>query len=378
MDMALHSCKHIDNDNAARGSLAITDPTDSALQACSNMCRSLPASPHCVSARTRPRKRKQPAPYTGIRSDPLLEPSLDDALLSAANARIRSGRPGRRPARGGKGSGSAGQSPEAPSAPMDASEPKQALLAVTARLAAETRSPRLPRPQSAAGCSPDPAAQTAAPAPQEAPQSPPFWHLPPVSPPQHAHALASPPQPAPLQGSELNSAGMAASQSRATAGQLFHESRLNAPQNPAVGRVKPPLCRKSLDFSGAARGSEPRSLQRDSSAGSPIRDSTHASTEQGIEQAGVGPLPEQADMGQRHVSIAPGVQERPHVPGNGEETVQTGPPTSAGQACPDRGGDAELMIGGVLTRWTKVSNIPVSDVWALHKQPTCANITREP
>ena len=323
------------------------------------MCRSLPASPQGVSARTRPRKRKQPAPYTGIRSEPLLESSLDDALLSAANARIRSGRPSRRPARGGRGS--AGQSPQAPSGQTDVSEPNQAFLAVSGRLAAETRSPRQPRPRSAAGCSPDPAPQTAAPAPQEAPQSPPFWHLPPFSPPQPGHAVANSPESAPSQDVEPHSAGIKASQSSATAGQSFHECTLDAQQQIAVGRVQPPLCRKSLDFSGPPIRSEPHSLQPGASAGSPIQNNTHASMEQGIEPAGVGPLPEHAGMGQRRVSIAPGVQERPGVPGSRGEAVQAGPPATAGQACQGKGCDAELMIGGVLTRWTKVSNVSAPD-----------------
>ena len=300
-------------------------------------------------------------PSHGARSQPLLEPTLDDALLSAANARIRSGRPGRRPVRGarahGLGSDSAGQSPEAPIGQTDASGPNQALLAVSARLAAETRSPKAPKIWSAAGSSPDPAVQTAAPASQEAPLSPPFWHLPPASPPRHAHALASQPQLAPLQ--KVGNGGQAsavttASQSGAKAGKSSCEGAVNARQSTAVGRVEPPLCRKWLDFSGAADFSVPQSLQPGISAGSLTQTNAKTSTEQGIKPTGEAPLPERDGVGQQLMDGAPGVQERPGLSGTAAEAAQTGHPAHAGQVCQGKGGDAELMIGGVLTRWTKV------------------------
>lgn len=146
-------------------------------------CRPLPASPHDIPPRTRPRKRKQPAPsHSGPAvSEPLLEPSLDDVLLSAANARIRgsAGAPkrGRRGGQGrGRGRGRAGRSSSDADSPPGqqpgASGPGLALLAASARLTAGgVQAPAL-----------------------QAPKSPPFWHLSPRS--QLPPASSSHPQPA--------------------------------------------------------------------------------------------------------------------------------------------------------------------------------------
>ena len=332
------------------------------------MCSSLPTSP---SARTRPRKRKQPVPSHVIRSkpllEPLLEPSLDDALLSAANARIRSGRLGRRPARNaraGPGTGSAGPSPKAPSGQTDASEPNQALLAASARLAAETRSPRLPRPRSAAaGRAPGPAVQTTAAAPGEAPQSPPFWHLPPVSPPQPMHASASQPPLAPSHNVEAPSAVLPASQSRVEARQASsgHDTALGPRQKTATERAEGPQCRKWLDFSSAAHKDSPQPLQPGASADSWMPDSVANSTGQGVMPAGVTPPTGQGGVRQQHSNGAPAVQEQPGQVDNNGTRAQTSHPASVGQAIQGKGGDAELVIGGVLTRWTKVRDTSLPD-----------------
>ena len=165
-------------------------------------------SPTGVSPPTRSRKRKQPAPSHAGRTKPVPEPSLDeldDALLSAANARIRGGPAGRRgtgrtpvhgPRRGaGPGSNPGGHSPEAPSMHPEASGGSHELLGASARLAAKAGQAMLPRPRSAAPAGSRPRlAGWAAAAASQAPQAAPFWHLPPSSPPQQALTAASQPQ----------------------------------------------------------------------------------------------------------------------------------------------------------------------------------------
>ncbi len=173
-----------------------------------------------MSPPTRSRKRKQPAPSHAGRNKPVSEPSLDDlddALLSAANARIRGGPAGRRRTgqtpvhgargRAGPGSSLAGHSPEAPSMHSEASDQSQELLGASAQLAAKVGQPMLPRPRSAApaGSRPRPAGWAAAAASQAA-QTAPFWHLPHSSPPQQALTAASQPQLAPAHSADTRHA----------------------------------------------------------------------------------------------------------------------------------------------------------------------------
>ena len=337
------------------------------------MCRSLPTSPHGASVRIRPRKRKQPVPSHVIRNkpvlEPLLEPSLDDALLSATNARIRSGRPGRQPgrsARSGPDSGSARQSPKAPSGLTDASEANQALLAASARLAAETRSPRLPRPRPAAGRLPGPATQITAGGPQEAPQSPPFWHLPPVSPSQPPHASASRLQSASLNDVEAPSAVLSASQSRGAARQASrgHDTAPVIQQMTISERAEGPHCRKYLDFSAAGHEESPQPKQPGTSVAGQKPDSIASRIGQGVEAAGVTPPAEQGSARQQQINGISAMQEQPGLADNRGTRAQTSHSAFPGQTVQGKGNDAELVIGGVLTRWTKVENHSLPDTCA--------------
>ena len=115
------------------------------------MCRSLLASPQGVSARARAAEAQAAGalscrPQRAPRWSPPWTRRCSRPPMRASAAAGQAGGPARG-ARAGPGSGSAGQSLEATLREADASEPDQALLAVSARLAAETRSPKLPRPR---------------------------------------------------------------------------------------------------------------------------------------------------------------------------------------------------------------------------------------
>ena len=146
-----------------------------------------------------------------------------------------------------------------------------------------------------------------------------------------------------------------ASQSRAEAGQasLGHE-HTSSPER--LNRAEPPQCRKWLDFTHTAPEDTPRPLQPGTLAGGPKQTHTLANKEPCIEPGGRDPPPEQDGVRQQHVKSTSGGLEPPSLPRNGETAVQTSHAVSTGEAPQGKGGDAELMIGGVLTRWTKVRN----------------------
>ena len=322
--------------------------------------------------RTRPRKRKQPAPSHGSISESLPEPSLDDVLLSAVNERVRQGTAGRRAARS-RGRGRSNTAAAAQSGLRGPPGPTQAQMAASAQLAAD--------PLFIAGNPSGPAQQGSLPAPQ-APQSPPFWHLSPSSPPLSASpAAVAPPlniQPAAAAGAS------AAAASRYWAGNplagILHDAlRTQSPQQglPACGPAADAAPDRPRDVepgqSQAVCQTEAEQQQHGTAAmytqGAAAARPGHPRCRKSLEfalpaQAGSAqpeqPQPEAGELAGGSISSdalqraepARSEQQRP-VPGaiSGAERAGAAPQQGP-QAM--QGSDAELVIGGVSTRWTKV------------------------
>ena len=337
--------------------------------------------------RTRPRKRKQPAPSHGSISEALPEPSLDDVLLSAVNERVRQDTAGRRAARGA-GRGRSSVAAAAQSGLRGLPGPTHAQIAASTQLAAGLAPAAL-----LAVVSPSrPAQQASLPAPQ-ASQSPPFWHLSPSSPPLSASPAAMVP---PLNSQPAAAAGAsAAAASRYWAGNpvagILHDAlRTQSPQQglpacapaadaapdrppnvepgqsqavcqteaeqqqhgtaamcmqgAAAARPAHPRCRKSLEFivptqAGSAQPEQPQPEAGELNGGSTFSDALQCA--------------EPARSEQQHP-----------IPGaiSGAECAGAAPQQGA-QAM--QGSDAELMIGGVSTRWTKVRHALCTAGWCL-------------
>lgn len=289
------------------------------VQQWSVMCRSSAVISRDIPPRARPRKRKQPAPsHSSHASEPLLDTSLDDALLQAANDRVRGGKAGKRGGRTGRGRGRAGRSTQTPCKSAQAADPAQVLQAASARVAAEVRSPTRSKqcPEAAPSSIPSSTQHIADSAAQPL-QSSPFWHLPPnessqqpavggseldAMPPQSAAAQQASGIPGPMQSSAPAPGVAAIRQQHQQAGghqggppargcseaaqpphaaaqvavlsshePLQHPSGAASAQEEQIApqRTPHPHCRKSLDFSHPVHETGFQQLPHDSAANHP-------------------------------------------------------------------------------------------------------------
>ena len=307
-------------------------------------------------------------------------------LLSAVNERVRQGTAGRRAARsGGRGRSSAAAA--AQSGLRGPPGPTHVQMGVSTQLAAGSGAALL-----AAGSPSRPAQQASLPAPQ-APQSPPFWHLSPSSPPQSASpAAVAPPlnsQPAAAAGASAAAAsrywagnpvagilhdalrtqssqqglpacapaadaatdrppnvkpGQSQAVCQTEAEQQQHGTAAMCLQGAAAARPAHPRCRKSLEFIVPAQAGSAQPEQPQPEAGELNGGSTFSGALQRAE---------------------PARSEQQHpIPGaiSGAECAGAAPQQGA-QAT--QGSDAELVIGGVSTRWTKVQHALCVAGWCL-------------